>query len=174
MNLPDLIMLDIETLDVAPTAQLLQIGAVNILKPHFDFVVEISVRSQQDYFATASMDTLDFWEGLPEEVKQRVLCGKTHVKDALRSLACWLPRNARLFCYGAAFDFPILHHHYHLNGLEIPWNYRDLRCFRTIFAQHREHFAKAKADMEHDALSDAKAQAQVFRAIYEAHPEIAL
>ena len=61
-----------------------------------------------------------------------------------------------------------------MNGLEVPWNYRDLRCFRTIFAQHREHFAKAKAEIEHDALSDAKAQAQVFRAIYEAHPEIAL
>lgn len=174
MNLPDLIMLDIETLDVAPTAQLLQIGAVNILKPHFDFEVSISIASQQDYFATVSLDTVDFWQGLPEEVKQRVLYGQTHVQDALRVLACWLPRNARLFCYGAAFDFPILHHHYHMNGLEVPWNYRDLRCFRTIYAQHKEHFAKAKAEIEHDALSDARAQAQVFRAIYEAHPEIAL
>lgn len=174
MNLPDLIMLDIETLDVAPTAQLLQIGAVNILKPHFDFEVSISIASQQDYFATVSLDTVDFWQGLPEEVKQRVLYGQTHVQDALRVLACWLPRNARLFCYGAAFDFPILHHHYHMNGLEVPWNYRDLRCFRTIYAQHQEHFAKAKAELAHDALSDARAQAQVFRAIYEAHPEIAL
>ena len=46
MSLPDLIMLDIETLDVAPTAQLLQIGAVNILKPHLDFRIEIAVQSQ--------------------------------------------------------------------------------------------------------------------------------
>ncbi len=174
MNTPDLIMLDIETLDVAPTAQLLQIGAVNILKPHLDFEATISVRSQQDYFVTVSRDTVDFWQGLPEEVKQRVFCGKAHVQDALLLFARWLPKGARLFCYGAAFDFPILHHHYHLNGLEIPWNYRDLRCFRTIYAQHREHFAKAKAEIEHDALYDAKAQAQVFRAIYEAHPEIAL
>ena len=174
MSLPDLIMLDIETLDVAPTAQLLQIGAVNILKPHLDFRIEISGQSQQDYFTTVSQDTLDFWLGLPEEVKQRVLYGRTHVQDALRMFALWLPERAKLFCYGAAFDFPILHHHYHLNGLEVPWNYRDLRCFRTIYAQHKEHFAKAKAELEHDALSDAKAQAQVFRAIYEAHPEIAL
>ena len=174
MNLPDLIMLDIETLDVAPTAQLLQIGAVNILKPHLDFEVSISIQSQQDYFTTVSLDTVDFWQGLPEEVKQRVLCGQTHVRDALIGFTRWLPEKAKLFCYGAAFDFPILHHHYHLNGWEVPWNYRDLRCFRTIFAQHREHFAKAKAEIEHDALSDAKAQAQVFRAIYEAHPEIAL
>lgn len=172
--IPDLIMLDIETLGVAPTAQLLQIGAVNILKPHLDFKIEISIDSQQDYFATASMDTLDFWQGLPEEVRKRVLCGQTHVKDALLLFARWLPKNARLFCHGASFDFPILHHHYHLNGLEVPWNYRDLRCFRTIYAQHREHFAKAMAEIAHDALSDAKAQAQVFRAIYEAHPEIAL
>lgn len=174
MNPPDLIMLDIETLDVAPTAQLLQIGAVNILKPHLDFRIEISAQSQQDYFITVSMDTLDFWLGLPEEVRQRVLYGRTHVQDALRMFARWLPEKAKLFCYGAAFDFPILHHHYHMNGLELPWNYRDLRCFRTIYAQHKEHFAKAKAELEHDALSDAKAQAQVFRAIYEAHPEIAL
>lgn len=174
MNLPDLIMLDIETLDVAPTAQLLQIGAVNILKPHLDFRIEISAQSQQDYFITISTDTLDFWLGLPEEVRQRVLYGRTHVQDALSCFARWLPKGARIFCYGAAFDFPILHHHYHMNGLDVPWNYRDLRCFRTIFAQHREHFAKAKAELEHDALSDAKAQAQIFRAIYEAHPEIAL
>lgn len=174
MNAPDLIMLDIETLGVAPTAQLLQIGAVNILKPHLDFKIEISGQSQQDYFVTVSNDTLDFWLGLPEEVKQRVLYGRTHVQDALRMFARWLPEKAKLFCYGAAFDFPILHHHYHMKGLEVPWNYRDLRCFRTIYAQHREHFAKAEAELEHDALSDAKAQAQVFRAIYEAHPEIAL
>lgn len=174
MNKLDLIMLDIETLDVAPTAQLLQIGAVNILKPHLDFVAAISIASQQDYFTTVSLDTVDFWQGLPEEVKQRVLYGKTHVKDALLSFARSIPKGSRLFCYGAAFDFPILHHHYHMNGLELPWNYRDLRCFRTIYAQYKEHFAKAKAEMEHDALSDAKAQAQVFRAIYEAHPEIAM
>ena len=174
MSLPDLIMLDIETLDVAPTAQLLQIGAVNILKPHLDFGIEISIQSQQDYFTTVSLDTVDFWQGLPEEVKKRVLYGQYHVQEALRWFARWLPKNARLFCYGASFDFPILHHHYHMNGLELPWNYRDLRCFRTIYEQHREHFAKAKAEMGHDALSDAKAQAQVFRAIYEAHPEIAL
>lgn len=174
MKKPDLIMLDIETLDVAPTAQLLQIGAVNILKPHLDFEVAISSASQQDYFTTVSLGTVDFWQGLPEEVKQRVLYGKNHVRDALRWFARWLPKGARLFCYGASFDFPILHHHYHMNGLDLPWNYRNLRCFRTISAQHREHFAWAKAEMEHDALSDAKAQAQVFRAIYEAHPEIAL
>lgn len=174
MNKPDLIMLDIETLDVAPTAQLLQIGAVNILKPHFDFEVSISIASQQDYFTTVSLDTVDFWQGLPEEVKQRVLYGQTHVRDALIGFTRWLPEKAKLFCYGAAFDFPILHHHYHLNGWEVPWNYRDLRCFRTIYEQHRAHFAKAKAEIEHDALSDARAQAQVFRAIYEAHPEIAL
>lgn len=174
MNEPDLIMLDIETLDVAPTAQLLQIGAVNILKPHLDFEATISIASQQDYFATVSLDTVDFWQGLPEEVKKRVLYGETHVRDALMGFTRWLPRNARIFCYGAAFDFPILHHHYHMNGLELPWNYRDLRCFRTIYAQHRKQFAKAEAEIEHDALSDAKAQAQVFRAIYEANPEIAL
>lgn len=174
MNTPDLIMLDIETLDVAPTAQLLQIGAVNILKPHLDFEVSISIASQQDYFTTVSLDTVDFWNGLPEEVRQRVLYGQTHVQDALRLLARWLPNGARLFCYGAAFDFPILHHHYYLNDLELPWNYRDLRCFRTIYAQYTAHFADVKAEIEHDALSDAKAQAQVFRAIYEAHPEIAL
>lgn len=174
MNTPDLIMLDIETLDVAPTAQLLQIGAVNILKPHLDFEVSISIASQQDYFTTVSLNTVDFWNGLPEEVRQRVLYGQTHVQDALRMFTRWLPEEARLFCYGAAFDFPILHHHYHLNDLELPWNYRNLRCFRTIYAQHRDHFAKAEAELKHDALSDAKAQAQVFRAIYEAHPEIAL
>lgn len=174
MNTPDLIMLDIETLDVAPTAQLLQIGAVNILKPHLDFETTISIGSQQDYFTTVSLDTVDFWQGLPEKVKQRVLYGQTHVQDALRLFACWLPENARLFCYGAAFDFPILHHHYHMNGLELPWNYRDLRCFRTIYAQYKAHFADVKSEIEHDALSDAKAQAQFFRAIYEAHPEIAL
>ena len=174
MSLPDLIMLDIETTAMAPTAQLLQIGAVNILKPHLDFVVEISAQSQQYYFNTVSQDTLDFWLGLPKEVRQRVLYGQTPVQDALSCFARWLPKNARLFCYGASFDFSILHHHYHMNGLEVPWNYRNLRCFRTIYAQHREPFAKAKAEIAHDALSDAKAQAQVFRAIYEAHPEIAL
>ena len=174
MSLPELIMLDIETLDVAPTAQLLQIGAVNILKPHLDFEATISIDSQQDYLTTVSLDTVDFWQGLPEEAKKRALYGQTPVQDALSCFARWLPKGARLFCYGASFDFPILHHHYHMNWLELPWNYRDLRCFRTIYAQHREHFAKAKAEIEHDALSDAKAQAQVFRAIYEAHPEIAM
>lgn len=174
MEEPNLIMLDLETLAVAPTATVLQIGAVNILKPHLDFNITVNPAGRQLEYATRDGNTVAFWEGLSEQVRSRVLSGTTEIDEALTRFASWLPKNAKLFCHGAAFDFPILHFHYAANELSLPWHYRNLRCFRTIWEQFKDGpYEKEEPLFEHDALCDAHAQAATFRQIYAHYPEIA-
>lgn len=172
----DLIMIDLETLDTVATAKLLQIGAVNIMKPHQTFVATINRASQQDYFTTESTDTWDFWYMQPEDLRNQMLSGEWHIQDALRRLATWLPKNALVFGFGSVMDIAILEYHYTANDLVIPWGHRNVRCFRTIYAQAKKkmpNLEKAKPLIEHNALEDAIAQAITFRSIFDRFPEIA-
>lgn len=180
MDLPDLIMLDLETLDTIPTAKILQIGAVNILKPHLDFCCTVNRYTQQDYFTTESEDTIAFWNSQPKEIRDEVFTGKCSIQEALQLLTSWVPKNAKIFCYGAAFDHAILSYHYAMLDLPAPWAYRDLRCFRTTWEQFKNKsptdwapFEKVPPVKPHNALYDAHAQAASFRQIYEFFPEIA-
>ena len=171
-----LIMLDLETLDTVATAKVLQIGAVNILKPHHTFVATINVASQQDYFTTESVETRAFWAKQPQELRDQIFSGEWHIADALRRLAAWFPKDAKVFSYGAAMDVAILDYHYSMHDIPRAWSYRDARCFRTIYEQAKVRMPdleKATPLIPHNALEDAIAQAITFRRIFERFPEIA-
>lgn len=172
----DLIMIDLETLDTIATAQVLQIGAVNILKPHHNYIATVDRTSQQNYFTTTSADTIAWWQEQPGEVRQLVLFGNWNIKEALRRLARWFPKNALVFGYGSVMDIAILEYHYRANDLEIPWHYRNVRCFRTIYEHAKKEMPgleKAIPVIAHNALDDAVAQAITFRQILEYKPSIA-
>ena len=172
----DLIMIDLETMDTVATAEVLQIGAVNILKPHQTFVAAIDRITQQNYFTTVSNSTVDFWARQPAEVRQQVLFGNWNIREALRRLANWIPKDARVFGYGSVMDIAILEYHYKANDIKIPWSYRNVRCFRTIYEQAKREMPsleKAQPLIPHNALEDAIAQAITFRQILEYKPSIA-
>jgi hypothetical protein len=96
----------------------------------------------------------------------------TTIHAALADLSAYLGPNSgnlRVWGNGADFDISILAHAYAEEGRTPPWNFYNVRCFRTIKEQ-----PKAKAVLKpfnagaHNALFDAIAQAQHLQAIWKA------
>ena len=150
------IMLDIETLDVLPTATITQIAACSFsledgITNHFNTYVLATSQS----WGSASKATLDWLASLPPK---EPIGSAVPIREALKALSSYLQGEDYdgIWCYGASFDFPILRLAYHHTNLPLPWHYRQERCLRTILALKN---TKLRATNNHDALSDVYNQA---------------
>lgn len=180
-----IVSLDLETLSTKPNAYILSIGAVELDLHDDDF------GSTRSFYAVIKphrypgfdidSETVGWWFGQSDKArKEFVPAGMLPILDdpsqyimglpaALFALSAWFPKGATLWTDGAAQDCVWLRSAYTISGLEpaIPWGFRDERCYRTI----RETYPHIKADplpggVHHNALSDAKFQAQHLRKIY--------
>ena len=154
-------MIDLETNDTHPTAQILSIGAV-MFDPYEtilgeEFYCTVDLESQQE--RTHSQATLDWWARQSKEAKAAL----TRVKpvcltQALSSLRVfWRDCGAKYpWSHGSTFDIAILENAF---TAEAPWQYWDIRDTRTLFWMANNH-KPDRGPGHHDALADAKAQAR--------------
>lgn len=159
-----IVMIDIETLGVSPTAQIIQLGACSDTNELFSG--NIIPDSTNDRFTTDA-STFMWWNS--DERRAAMLKNITEsgeqLEVVLNNFTDWV-RNinpAELWCKGAAFDFAILHHAYRVTGINMPWSYRQERCFRTLLAEY-DPGATAAANAAypnlnpHNGLEDATHQ----------------
>jgi DNA polymerase III epsilon subunit-like protein len=137
------IMIDLETLDVLPTATVLTIGAVKF-DPFGDeldnpkcekFYVRVDVDSCDKLGLTVSQATLDWWAQQDKAAQDEAFDpnNRIAITDAMNQLYkfCWGAK--RVWSHGAGFDIPICEHIFRKVGKAIPWQFWEVRCTRTLF-----------------------------------------
>lgn len=162
-------MIDLETLSTDSTACVLSIGAVMF---RFDtglaeeFYVNVDAEDCKAHGLHVMKSTVEWWGTQPKHVLKSLFTPKPiPLKNALEQLFSFYKehKGRHPWSHGAGFDLPIIEHAAMVVGLETPWKYWDELCCRTVMAMLELRNDKiAKSDENaHNALSDAKRQAQV-------------
>lgn len=158
-------MVDVETMGAVPGSAIVSLGAVafdpvaGTLGEEFYRVV--SLGSCQRAGLTMDADTVLWW--LRQSDAARAELNRTDAEplhSVLGWFAAWFRRQGGRFIWGhgANFDEPLLSCAFRAAHVAVPWEYRDARCTRTIFALTGEKPDRS-VGVHHGALDDAKAQA---------------
>lgn len=161
-------MIDIETLSLRPTAQIIQLGAA--FEGGDVFLADI----QLDAFSRfhTDLNTLEWWQS--DEHRARMLEGikanGSAIESVLTNFNEWVKFHnpTTVWCKGAAFDFAVLRYTYSVLGIPMPWSYKIEMCYRTVAKMYDEHYYQHVVDMypnlqSHNALEDARHQLAVLR-----------
>lgn len=166
------VMIDLETLDILPTAAIVSIGAV-LFSPAAgvlgkEFYTKVDMRSCVAVGMTLDPSTISWWMG-QSDAARAVFAGddRKRITDALADFVAWLPDGARLWSHGASFDLPILEHAMRKVGFLPKWSFRDHRDTRTAYAMAKVDPKKFYDGTAHNALDDAKSQARAVCAAYQ-------
>jgi len=164
------IMLDLETLGVAPGCTILSIGAVRfdadgVQDDVFDRV--ISRASCQRMGLTEDPGTLDWWDRQTAEARVTLnaanVFGATPIGEALADFRVWYFKADRspVWGNGADFDLPILAAAYRACGYNgPPWLPYDGRCYRTVKNMSHSKIERRFGSTHHNAVDDARNQAE--------------
>lgn len=161
------VMTDLETLGTAPGCKLLSIGAAVFSRDGVTDKFYVKIRRSGQAALTESQDTLTWWAAQSEEARNEALGDspdRMPLPVALMTFAGWLRDVAgagrvRIWGNGADFDQPILAAAYREYGLEIPWEFYNSRCYRTLRAVVPQ-VEYNRIGTAHNALDDAVSQAQ--------------
>ena len=157
------VMVDLETLGSGSNAVIISIGAVE-----FDpvtaiigreFCENVNPQSCVDLGLKMDADTVMWWMKQTTEARSAFKNPGRHLSAVLLDFATWFPDGATLWGNGATFDNVILSNAYKSAGLKQPWPYWGDRCYRTL-KNLRQDIAMARTGTHHNALDDAKSQAQ--------------
>lgn len=161
------VMVDLETLGLAPCAQVLSMGAVvfDIDRDLGDtFYVEID---PEDHTGSVDMSTLKFWF---EQAANGILppMNGTHTLDsALGNFTRYFGKvhqgsykNLVIWCNGTDFDIPKLQNMASVLDRKLIWPYSNVRDCRTMFKLFGHIGVKPEDLAKHNALADAEYQAK--------------
>lgn len=171
------VMLDLETLSLAPNALILSVGAVafnlqSAETTHFYYTVDYT-RQQTGQFH-CDISTMKWWLTQEEAARKEVACKGTPLGKVCEEFnAFFRTTNAKeIWANGADFDIPMLAHAFQVAGYNgPPWQYSQTRCYRTMRALAKQQISDWQ-DVEfigtcHNALTDAAHQVRNLRKIME-------
>ena len=169
--------IDLETLGTRYNAAILSIGVqqfdIDSGKLGETFYREIDIDSAIKA-GKVTGSTLAWW-AQQGEVAKRVFGsnGKTPLSVALDELRTWMLKKAtkpKVWGNGSSFDISILEHAYDHGavGLKEPWQYTNIRDMRTIMDYLQAEMKPKREGTHHNALDDAKYQAQCISAAHRA------
>lgn len=166
------VVLDLETLGKVAGAALLSIGACTIDGAE-KFYVAINVESCCEAGLTADIDTVDWWNRQSKAARAAAFSGDTPLEIALELFSRWYNdvqakatangNTLGIWGNGAGFDQPILEAAYRACAMEVPWSYKELRCYRTLKALLPEVPLGTNIGTAHHALDDALFEAEHLR-----------
>lgn len=172
------VMIDLETLDTSASAAILSIGACRFNEDEIDndgFYRIVTIQSNIDEHRTISGKTLAWWMDQGDKAKKVFTApDAVPLSEALDELREWLgssvaAKNTRVYGNGANFDISILDHAYAAGGQTSPWEFYNVRCFRTLKSvPSARNVPKPDNVLAHNALFDAIAQAQHLQALWKA------
>lgn len=160
-------MIDLETLSTRNDAACIAIGAVGFNKTSGIFCQFEALINPILAPGHRSMDTYNWWNQQDPKVRQRMFSGVVEPMTAYGSFCEWARSNKLSIIWGndPQFDISILRSlgaHYRMES-SFPFHFRSERSFRTMTwiakmkgISYEEAYKEVTA---HDALSDAKAQA---------------
>jgi len=149
------LMIDIETLDVTPTATILTIGAQSFDPFSEDFgdvtfYERLDLESQQD--RTIDNGTVAWWGRQSAEAQEEALGegSRVHIKESLERLSKIAWKHNRIWANGITFDMVILENAMKQYGVSVPWKFWQLMDTRTIY----KIAGSKKLGNNHNALAD--------------------
>ena len=168
-------MIDLETLDVLPTAAVLTIGAVKF-DPFGDDVrdptceklyVKVDLDSCDRLGLTTSDATIDWWSQQDKKAQEEAFSpdGRIPIYEAMNKLYkfCWGAQ--RVWSHGAGFDVIICEHIFSKLQKTCPWNFWQVRDTRTLFDIGID--PQRPPVLKHHALEDAWNQAVGVQNVYK-------
>lgn len=178
-------MLDLETLDLTPTAQVLSIGAFKFdPRAPLEVASELAfktIHAEQCYetklteqpHRTIGYGTVQWWMKQSEEARKRTFgLPKNWVEILTVDFPAWYaaaPQPSECYSFPGTFDLPILQNMYEQLGRESPINYYEWRDLRTLAAASGVDRKSVKVPswiVEHSALHDCVKQALWVQACY--------
>lgn len=175
-------MLDLETLGTKADTAVLSIGLVlfnreKILGEKY-IVPSLSVQLKKAGRAVDA-STLTWWMQQETAAKQvfkesnaSILTISGAVSDMLTFInGVTRDPNLLVWSNGAGFDVPIIEHMIHSVNLEAPWKFWNIRCYRTLKCLY-DIEKEALKGVKHNALDDARFQAECVMGFLQKNPEL--
>lgn len=167
------VMIDLETMGTTPGCAIVSIGAVQFDldtgKTGAKFYQTVDIRSCLNHGLTISGDTLMWWLKQNDQAREKLSENPTDLHDALIKLTQWLDDkfggNVIPWGNSASFDLGILAAAYNAVKLNIPWNFYNEKCFRTMKALFPVNTLKKDGSRAHDPIYDCEYQISVLAAI---------
>jgi hypothetical protein len=167
-------MIDLETLDVKPTATVLSLGAVKFNpltsdEPHSELYLKILVDDQDRLGRTSSDSTIEWWSQQDLEVMEEAFdqTGAVTVEEALAQLNKWVVGVDEIWGQGYGFDITMLEDMYRNISKPIPWQFWQISDARTITKRMPKDPRKDMQTNLHNALADAYFQAKSVQIIFK-------
>ena len=172
------IMIDIEALDIRPTAAIASIGAVHF-EPHSDWIgelfhVHVSLENCQRHGLTIGASTVTWWMSQDDAARQTLINGQLDAAPlitALQAFSAFYPFEAEIWCNGNSHELPILLNVYSAVGIDTPWHYADERDLGTLKGMNKG-LRIERTGTRHNALDDAIYQARLVQHILQFNPDI--
>lgn len=180
----NILMIDIETLDTAVTAQVVEVAMLCMQNKvqSKKFHAYIDLDADLTNFFTQSKSTMEFHINSNTEVLENHL--RAVVQDRaikmseliqhINSLTSVIPNDTMIYCFGLSFDIPILGYVAQQTNtkLQLP-SYRNLRCLRTELATAEAlGFTYAKKPTAHNAFEDCHAQVELLFSIFDFYKDL--
>lgn len=162
------LMVDIETFGNQSNSAIVSIGAVEFNMQTGEcgreYYTNVSLKSCLDIGLIINADTLMWWMKQSDEARKKLTEGKQlPIRDALFEFMHFVQicggKNAEIWGNSARFDLGILSDAYNKTSIEIPWDFRNERCVRTLVSFHPDIKNNLKfVGTAHDAVHDCRHQ----------------
>lgn len=170
------VMIDLETMSLAPNAALVSIGAVLMTSSGEEmahFYRSISLASSVDAGLHIDPGTIMWWMQQSDRARGALGVQARPLGEALQEFSAWMnvaePSEGLVGVWGngAASDNVWLSEAYKAVGAQRPWSHKMDRCYRTFRAMHRDVTDPPENAAAHDALADARWQSAFMRKVCE-------
>ncbi len=173
------IVIDLETVDLLPTAGILSIGASVFVPQDIlggspverEFYINVDVSTCIEKGMTFSWDTLYWWFKQDAKAGSDLQENKNDIVWALRELNDFIRTDIDIHIWGnpSKFDISILENAYRLCGMGEPWDRKEVRDLVTLEGMigkgNKEKIKKnihtelLESSIKHNDLSDANIEA---------------
>ena len=160
------LMIDIEGLGTGPDTTILTIAAQSfdpLGTGHFDqhYYCRVDLESQEG--RSIQQSTIDWWATQPAVSREEAF-GETDripLRQALEELGKIAWHAKRIWANGPTYDMNILEHAYKSLGMNIPWQFYNVRDARTVYSLWP---GLPKPPTSHHALEDCRRQIDLLQA----------
>jgi hypothetical protein len=165
-------MIDLETLDTEPGAQVLTIGGVkfdplNFNDTYDDFYYRFDIDEQEAMGRTQSDSTLAWWGTMSDEIQEEAFHpDRTNCRTVLKALKKWYVGCNKVWSQGE-FDVVILENMCRQLSEPIPWAFWSVENCRTMLNRMPTDPRKDVKFAAHNALEDSKAQVLALRKTFK-------
>ena len=166
---------DLETLDVRPTATVLTLGGVkfdplNNSEPYDELYFKISIDDQDRYGRTTNDSTIEWWTTQDPAIMEEAFdqTDAITVEEACARIARWCVGVDTFWGQGYGFDFTMIENLFYNIERPVPWQFWQVLDSRTLFRMLKSGDPRKGMQTDlHNALADAYFQGKAVQIAYK-------